>query len=91
MNTTATIQDKRDKISQYMRKMAPRGEVLSEHLRQLKPNEELLEIIPVAGMPGMKASKVALIMAEEEQALSTTVLESCIYHYRQDPQRQSRT
>lgn len=46
MSVRACVQDKTDKISQYLRMMAPRDKVLSECLRLKKPDgEEELESI----------------------------------------------
>lgn len=58
MSLRATIQDKTTKINEYIRKMAPADEVLSEYCRQQKPNEEenkeqetSKENEPLTGMP----------------------------------------
>lgn len=44
MSVRASIQDETDEISEYIRKMAPGGKVLSEYLRQqTSDGEEQLE------------------------------------------------
>ena len=40
MSARATNKDETDKISEYIRKMAPRDKVLGEYLRQQKPDKE---------------------------------------------------
>ena len=39
MSIRATVQDETSKIQEYIRKMAPKDELLSECLRQQKPDE----------------------------------------------------
>lgn len=40
MSVEATVQDKKTKIQEYIRKMAPKDELLSEYLRQQKLKDE---------------------------------------------------
>ena len=106
----ATVQDETTKIQEYIRKMAPKDELLSEYLRQQKPDDAEEEEEPswrdkpLHGMyhrqieevadikksyqwlekAGLKDSTEALIMAAQEQALSTRSIEAGNYHTRQD-------
>uniref|UniRef100_A0A7N8XHF5 Reverse transcriptase domain-containing protein n=1 Tax=Mastacembelus armatus TaxID=205130 RepID=A0A7N8XHF5_9TELE len=111
VSVRATIQDETAKIHEYIRKMAPSDGILSEYLRQQKPDAEDEEQEPswqdkpLHGMyhrqiqevadieksyrwlekAGLKDSTEALIVAAQEQALSTRSIEAGIYHTRQDP------
>ncbi len=112
VSVKTTVRDETTKIQEYIRKMAPKDEGLSEHLRQQKPESEDKEdeepswrdkplhgvyhrqIEEVADIKksyqwlekaGLKDSTEALIMAAQEQALSTRSIEAGVYHTRQDP------
>ncbi len=110
MSVRATVQDETTKIQEYIRKMAPKDELLSKYFRQHKPGnahkedesswrDKLLhsmyhcQIEEVADIKkfyqwlekaGLKDSTKALIMAAQEQALSTRSMDAGVYHTRQN-------
>ncbi len=43
MSSRATVQDETTKVQEYIRKMAPNDDLLSECLRQQKPDNEVVE------------------------------------------------